>query len=75
MSRYITESVTSECKTFRRHGPLSTAGGGCVCYTSCLTAVCLDLYTGDKGLWGRKILQSVAIDSANNLLMTNFPKK
>ena len=48
VSRYIAEPVTSEYKTFQPHGPLSTAGGGCVCYTSCHAAVCLDSYTGDK---------------------------
>ena len=48
---YEAESITTDCRTFWPHTPLSTA------YNTVL-------YTVNKGLRGQNILQSVVIDSA-----------
>ena len=60
VSRYVAESITTDCRTFRPRRPLSTA------YKTVLYAV-------DKGLRGRNVLQSVAIDSATYLLTISSP--
>ena len=58
VSRYVEKSITTDCRSFQPHRPLSTA------YKTALYAI-------DKGLRSRNILQSVV--PATYLLTISLP--